>query len=146
MKYPVAERALKKWQGANLDKSVEPDSFIHYSFSYQGSTCSNGGDEFKAVLHARISPEGTVDRAWIEIPPEEHAAAMHMCTCPGSESLDASGFFDSLARDASFCGRSLEEIILEEVPLNHAGCFCHPPMVNQKWKIALSTMHFDLFS
>ena len=127
MKYPVAERALKKWQSANLDKTELAENMMHYTFRFNGSTCNNGGVEYTALLHARITAEGTIKRAWIEIPAEEEASASQMCACPGSDSVDSRGFFETLARDASFSGRSLEDVIAEEVPLNHAGCLCYPP-------------------
>ena len=36
------------------------------------------------------------------------------------------------------------EVLSEEMELNHAGCFCTIPMVNQKWRMALSTIHYSL--
>ena len=67
-----------------------------------------------------------------------------MCAAPGQGVDDAAPFFDRLSAPAGFVGRPLDEVILEDVPENFAGCFCGRPHVNQKWRIALSTIHFTL--
>ncbi|MBF9017998.1 MULTISPECIES: hypothetical protein [unclassified Oceanispirochaeta] len=146
MKYPVAERALKKWQTERLEKIDTGDSSVHYRFIFVGSTCNNGGTEFKAHLHAKISEDHIIQKAWIEIPEEEQEGAALMCASPSSDPAKAQPFFEGFKKDANFTGSPLEEIILAEVPLNHAGCLCYQPIINQKWKMALSTMHFDLNS
>lgn len=146
MKYPVAERALKKWQSERLEKLETGDTSVHYRFEFIGSTCNNGGTEFKAHLHAHISEDNIIEKAWIEIPEEEQEGAALMCASPSKDPLKAKSFFDAFKEDAEFTGSALEETILAEVPLNHAGCLCYPAIVNQKWKMALSTMHFDLNS
>lgn len=144
MKYPVAERALKKWQNERLDKIEGDDSSVHYRFIFQGSTCNNGGTEFKAHLHALITDQKTISKAWIEIPEEEQEGAAQMCASPSKDPVQAQSFFEDFKKDASFCGESLEDVIQAEVSLNHAGCLCYAPIINQKWKMALSTMHYDL--
>ncbi|MDC7233644.1 MAG: hypothetical protein PQJ58_10455 [Spirochaetales bacterium] len=144
MKYPVAERALKKWQANNLKKLDSRGEKTHYKFIFQGSTCNNGGSEFKAHLHALINNNNTIEKAWIEIPEEEQEAAAQMCASPSKNASEAQDFFNSFKEDADFSGSDIEQVIQEEVPLNYAGCLCYAPIVNQKWKMALSTMHFDV--
>jgi hypothetical protein len=144
MDYPVAERALIKWTKERLKLIEVSEKFCHYRFEMDGSTCSNGGVEFKAFLHANISPppQSLIEKAWIEIPEEEQASAAHMCCCFKSGPKERQTYFESLKKDASFTGESLENEILKELPLNHAGCLCYQPMINQKWKMALSTIHY----
>ena len=67
-----------------------------------------------------------------------------MCSAPGTGAGDAAPFFQKLGEPAGFTGRDLEDVILEEVPQNFAGCFCGRPHINQKWKIALSTIHYAM--
>jgi len=147
--YPVAERALKKWTKKQLERQASGDGKEHFKYIYHGSTCNNGGVPFTAVLHAVIrgdASSGIIEEAWIEIPQEEREAASQMCAAPGSSAEEARPFFDKLEAPADFIGRELESVILEEVPQNFAGCFCGRPHVNQKWKIALSTIHYALSS
>lgn len=145
--YPVAERALKKWSSANLEHRITKDGENHFIFRYEGSTCNNGGVPYQARLHAVISGVGEsakVKQAWIEIPEEERDAAALMCASNGTDAASAAGFFARLAEQADFVGESLEGVISKDVPQNFAGCFCGRPHIAQKWKIALSTMHYAL--
>jgi len=145
--YPVAERALKKWRTANLVHQVSEDGENHFIFRYEGSTCNNGGVPYRALLHAVISGAGEsakVEQAWIEIPEEDRDAAALMCASGGTDAESAAGFFERLAEQADFVGESLEGVISKDVPQNFAGCFCGRPHIAQKWKIALSTMHYAL--
>jgi len=145
--YPVAERALKKWVKKQLDREPAENGSEHFSYIYHGSTCNNGGIPFTAVLHAVIRGDGSsglIEQAWIEIPEEEKDAASQMCSAPGKGAEEAEPFFQKLGEQAEFTGRDLEDVILEEVPQNFAGCFCGRPHINQKWKIALSTIHYAM--
>lgn len=141
--YPVAERALKKWSVAQLERRPIPGG-EHFLFTYNGSSCNNGGTPFTAILHAHINGAAVIAQAWIEIPESEKEGAAEMCAAPGSSAEDAEPFFRKLAEPAGFVGRELEAVILEDVPENFAGCFCGRPHINQKWKIALSTIHYAL--
>jgi hypothetical protein len=142
--YPVAVRALKKWSGSQLERRPSAGGSDHFLFTYHGSTCNNGGTPFSAILHAVISESAVIEQAWIEIPENEKESAAKMCTAPGSSAEDAEPFFSKLGEPADFVGRTLESVILEDVPQNFAGCFCGRPHINQKWKIALSTIHYAL--
>ena len=145
-KYPVAERALKKWGTNNLEILSQTDDAIHYRYIFQGSTCNDGGTVFKAHLHAVITPFDTavIQKAWIEIPEEEKIHASKMCAVPGQSPEKADAFYETLGKEASFVGKELDEAVLEEVPQNFAGCFCGQPMINQKWKMVLSTIRYSL--
>ncbi len=146
-KYPVAERALKKWSKLNLEILSRADDAVHYRYIFQGSTCNDGGTDFKAHLHAVINPsvaEVRIQKAWIEIPEEEKVYASKMCAVPGQSPEKADAFYEKLGKEASFVGKSLDEAVLEEVPLNYAGCFCSAPIINQKWKMVLSTIRYSL--
>ncbi|MCK5735484.1 MAG: hypothetical protein KAH21_03355 [Spirochaetaceae bacterium] len=147
--YPVAERALKKWAKKQLEREPAENGLEHFSYIYHGSTCNNGGTPFTAVLHAVIKDSDglvIIEKAWIEIPEDEKEAASEMCAAPGSGAEDAMPFFQKLGEPADFIGRDLESVILEDVPQNFAGCFCGRSHINQKWKIALSTIHYFLNS
>ena len=145
--YPVAKRTLTKWANKLLRQEPTDDGDLYFQFAYNGSTCNNGGTPFTAILHAVISGMGTpcvIRKAWIEIPEDQRQAASEMCSAPGSTVEEAEPFFLRLAEPADFIGRTLESVILEETPENFAGCFCGKSHINQKWKIALSTIHYAL--
>lgn len=149
MEYPVAERALAKWSTERLDEIDRNDSLLHLRFRYNGSTCTNGGTPFAAHLHVclehepggRPSPPGDpiIKSAWIEIPDEHRTAASEMCAA-----IRPVGFLDHLAEKADITGTTLAEALRADVPVDYAGCFCAAPMVNEKWKLALSTIHYAL--
>ena len=152
MEYSVALRTLKKWSADRLER-YEPGSGFSagsegYTYRYEGSTCNNGGTPYTALLHVVISGVGPlriVEDARIEIPEDQKEAASQMCAAPGTGAADAEPFFSKLAAPADIVGRELSEIISEEVHENFAGCFCGPPQINQKWKTALSTIHYSVF-
>ena len=142
--YPVSTRALEKWRHNNLELLDLSGAVHHYRFIFSGSTCNNGGTPFQAYLHTLIDISRTdpvVQNAWVEIPPHELDGAREMC----EYRTVGDAFIKNLAEPPEFCGRSLSEIISENVELNHAGCFCTQPMINQKWRMALSTVHFAIF-
>lgn len=144
IQYPVAERAIRKWSAERLERIDDENGQLHLLFRYRGSTCTNGGSPFEAHLHVRVGSwcapqDAVVESAWIEIPDNQRGPAGAMCAA-----VRDGGFFDRLAEPAEFSGSRLEEVILEDVPVNYAGCFCAPPMVNEKWKLALSTVHYAL--
>ncbi len=141
--YPVAVRALEKWKNKHLELVERSEESIHYRFMFNGSTCNNGGTPFKAYLHAILNSSAAdphVSKAWIEIPENELENAKEMCGFrqQGSEFLSQLNHFKRME------GRAISEILVEETDLNHAGCFCTEPMINQKWRMALSTMHYAL--
>jgi len=149
--YSYAPRVLKKWGDQQLKREGGTDGREHFMFTYQGSTCCNGGTPFTAILHVQLSgcergnaASAVIERAWIEIPDDQKEAASRMCASPGRTAAEAQKFFDQLARNADFSGEVLETVILREVPENFAGCFCGKPHTNQKWKAVLSTVHFAL--
>ena len=144
MDYPINRKTLEKWALQNLERIQSDETGTLFLFNYLGSTCNNGGSEFRALFYARINHDLHVERAWIEIPGDSEAAACRMCSSPSGNPEEAGEFLESFKRNAEFSGKPLEEVILEEVPQNFAGCLCHKPMINQKWKMVLSTMHFAL--
>ncbi len=142
--YPVSLRALEKWDSERLELLPGSGDARHYRFLYNGSTCTNGGTPFSAYLHVEVRGSGkkrVIGNAYIDIPENQREAAAAMCAAR-SHSSGSGAFFDTLAAPAKFCGRSLEDVILEDKPVNYAGCFCSPPMVRDKWNMALSAVHF----
>lgn len=146
--YPVAARALQKWKDKNLEVVSRANGSAHFRFLFHGSTCNDGGTPFKAFLHTEldVSPPNQsnpkINAAWIEIPEDELEAAKDMCGYRDR----GDGFWDDLTAFPEMQGKSITEILSENVAMNHAGCFCTVPMVNQKWRIALSTIHFAINS
>ena len=141
--YPVALRALEKWKSNNLEEMPSPNGVKHFRFLFNGSTCNNGGTPFVAFLHVEIDSKDEdlmVRRAWIEVPEDQLESAKEMCTYRSS----GEEFFQSLADFPLYKDRNITAILSEEVEENHAGCFCTTPMVNQKWSMAFSTIHFAL--
>ena len=142
--YPVAERALQKWKSNNLDRVGESSDKSHYRFLFNGSTCNNGGTPFKAYLHVEVADaqsDQIIEKAWIEIPEDQQESAREMCGFRSS----GNAFISSLANFPKLEGRTISEVLSEDIPLNHAGCFCTEPMVNQKWRMALSTIHYSIY-
>ncbi len=141
--YPVCIRALEKWRNNNLEVVDRSDNQVHFRFLFNGSTCSNGGTPFKAFLHALLNSsmsEPRVKKAWIEIPTNEMENAQEMCGFKqnGEKFLHRLSGFDTME------GRAVSDILADEPELNHAGCFCSEAMLNQKWRMALSTMYYAL--
>lgn len=153
MNYPVAGRTLKKWVKNKLRRQpaqagFPPGSEV-FTYVYDGSTCNNGGTPYRALLHVVLSGEGAdriIEDAHVEIPEDQREAASMMCAAPGKGADEARPFFDRLESPADFTGRSLQAVLEEEVPENFAGCFCGRPHINQKWKIALATIHYAIFA
>jgi hypothetical protein len=140
MEYAIHGRALEKWSRERLELLEETESGRHYRFRYDGSTCNDGGTPYTAWLHLRLSGKAAcarIDEAWIEIPAGEREAASAMCAA-GSDP----GFLDTLCRPAAFTGSGLEEALEQGGAVNHAGCFCTPAMLWEKWRQALSTVHW----
>jgi len=144
MEYPVAERALKKWAAEKLESLDSEENREHYRFLYEGSTCNNGGAPFQSFFHVRIGKDQTIEQAWIDIPADQEEAACLMCASPSHKPEEAREFIDGFRRDADCTGMTLEAAIQEEQALNFAGCLCYKAMVHQKWKMALSTIHYAL--
>ncbi len=144
--YPVAVRALQKWKNNNLDMVDHANGTAHYRFLFNGSTCNNGGTPFKAYLHVELDisrserGEPLVNKAWIEIPEDQLEGAKEMCSVRNG----GDDFIASLSEFPKLQGRSVADIITEDIPLNNAGCFCTEPMINQKWRMALSTIHYAM--
>lgn len=153
MDYPVAEAALAKWVRERLvrfDPATRADGransgrgLENFVFRYTGSTCSNGGSAFEAHMYVCVDAAPPSDGgscvvdAWIEFPPHTIESAARMCAA-------RNGLFARLSEPAPFCGRPLEDVVQEKAPMNYAGCFCTQPMINEKWKQALSTVHYAL--
>ena len=141
--YPVALRALKKWKDNHLELVSRSKEAIHFRFLFNGSTCSNGGTPFRAYLHAVLSStefDPRLSQAWIEIPEEEMENVAEMC----GYKKHPDEFSRKLSRFQSIEGRTVSDILSDEPELNHAGCFCREAMINQKWRMALSTMYYAL--
>ncbi len=141
--YPVAVRALEKWKNNNLDILDRSNGTVHFRFLFNGSTCSNGGTPFKAFLHAVFNSSEMDPRlsdAWIEIPDVQMENIKEMC----GYKQDGDKFLEKLADFKKMRNRAVSDILAEEIDLNYAGCFCTEPMINQKWRMALSTMYFAL--
>jgi hypothetical protein len=141
--YPVAVRALEKWKNNNLDILDRSNGAVHFRFRFTGSTCNNGGTPFNAFLHAVFNSsemDPHVSKAWIEIPEDQMENVGEMCGFKqqGEEFLAKLSDFEKMR------GRSVSEILGQTIDLNHAGCFCTEPMINQKWRMALSTMYYAL--
>ena len=139
--YPISTRALGRWAENNLEIVEEVEDSTHFAYNYEGSTCSNGGTAFSSLLHVVVEgPDLLIRKAWVEIPPDSLPSAKNMC----SYESGGEGFLQSLEKQASFCNKTIEEVLRKKRPLNHAGCYCTDAMVNQKWQMVLSTIHYAL--
>ena len=141
--YKIPETALRKWVDQCLTCLRDEAGERHYRFAFTGSTCNDGGKPYTANM--QITVEGRGDRvmvrdALISFSEEDTPAAAQMC----EYQKRGAALFRQLQQSPSFCGKSLEEILAAPTPLNPAGCFCTEPMVNHKWRLALSTVHYAL--
>jgi hypothetical protein len=142
IEYPIPPKALIKWMNLHLKCRPEPGGALHYTFRFLGSTCSTGGISIASTLHAvlRERPEGmVVENGWIEIAPDDNGLRS-MC----EYGVRGPALLERLRRPPEFCGRTLEEILTQALPVNPAGCYCKPPMVNHKWRQMLATIHYAL--
>ena len=139
--YDISEKGLKHFRD-NYLKLVDSDGQVYkYIFIYHGSTCRNGGVPFISIFHitAEIYDSGIcLVEGWIELPIENNPGAVKMCGYSGE------GFVHGLKQTPAFCGRNIEEILKMPLKTNYAGCLCHEAMVNDKWRIVLSTVHYAL--
>jgi len=150
IQYAVPARALDKW--ARADVTCEPGEDVNTGggvwqchYRYAGSTCNDGGRAFVATFHVtlRPGPDGMiVENAWVELPLENNPGATEMC----AYMTQREPFLRELRAPQSFCGMTLEAAILRPVELDYAGCLCYAPMLNHKWRNALSTIHYALLN
>jgi hypothetical protein len=141
--YPVAIRALEKWKNNFLELVHRSEGATHFCFLYNGSTCNNGGTPYKAYFHAILNSsefDPHVSKAWIEIPEDEIENVSEMC----GFKKEGDRFLRKLSGFENLEGRAVSDILADEPELNHAGCFCKEAMLNQKWRMALSTMYYAL--
>jgi len=139
----IPEGALRKWADQCLTCTHREEGKRRYRFTFSGSTCTDGGTPYNAALELVLEekePGIVVTEALIFFSAEDVEAARQMCEYQkrGEE------FFVELQQSPTFCGRTLEEILAEPVPINPAGCFCTEPMINHKWRLALATVHHAL--
>ena len=143
--YRIPEDALRKWADGCLTCRHTGSGRRRYCFAYTGSTCVGGGDAFTANLQIVVEESArgpVVADALVAFPVECRSAVRKMC----EYQKRGEPFLDELQEAPSFCGKTIDEILAEREPENPAGCFCTPPMVNHKWRLALSTVHYALAS
>ncbi len=152
IQYAVPTRALDKWARADLickpgdDVGADTNPGVwqcHYH--YAGSTCNDGGLAFVATFHVTLRPGPDaliVENAWVELPLENNPGAVEMC----AYMTQREPFLRELRAPQPFCGMTLEAAILRPVELDYAGCLCYAPMLNHKWRNALSTIHYALIN
>ncbi len=143
IQYTVPARALDKWARADLACEPGEDGVWQCHYHYAGSTCNDGGQAFVATFHVtlRPGPDGLiVENAWVELPLENNPGATEMC----AYMTQREPFLRELREPQSFCGMTLEAAILRPLELDYAGCLCYAPMLNHKWRNALSTIHYAL--
>jgi hypothetical protein len=141
--YRIPKATLRKWADQCLTCLRDEEGQRRYRFAFEGSTCTDGGKPYTANMQIALDvSEGRVivRDALIFFSEEDMPAAAQMCEYQqrGEE------FFRQLQQPPAFCGRPLEEILAAPASLNPAGCFCTEPMVNHKWRLALSTVHYAL--
>lgn len=141
--YDIPEAVLRTWADNCLTCVDGKDGERRYRFQFEGSTCMDGGAAFTAnmqILLVREQRGVVVKDALIFFPEQDMGTVSKMCAYQdrGRE------FIEGLQSSPSFCGQTLEEALNQPVPTNPAGCFCTPPMVNHKWRLALSTLHYVL--
>lgn len=160
IEYAVPVRALDKWARADVTcepgedaeadradtgRAVANHSVWQCRYRYAGSTCNDGGKAFVAIFHVTLRPGPSrliVQNAWVELPLDNNPGAAEMC----AYMTQREPFLRELREPASFCGMTPEAAILRPVELDYAGCLCYAPMLNHKWRNALSAIHYALLN
>lgn len=139
--YDISEKGLKFFRD-NYLKLVDREGQVYkYIYIYQGSTCRDGGTPFISIFHVNVEVRDSgicFIKGWIELPTDNNLGAAKMCEFTGER------FLQRLKEPPAFCGLNIEDILKMPMKTNYAGCLCHEPMVNDKWRMVLSTVHYAL--
>lgn len=139
--YDISEKGLKKFRDNYLKLVDRSEKVYTYIYNYQGSTCRDGGAPFNSNFHITVEVGDTsvcFVEGWIELPTDNNPGALKMCGYTSEQ------FILRLKQPPNFCGKTIEDILKIPMKTNFAGCLCHEPMVNDKWRMVLSTVHYTL--
>ena len=139
--YDISEKGLKFFRDNNLKLVDINEQVYKYIYIYQGSTCRDGGAPFISIFHVSVEVADSAVRfveGWIELPTDNNPGALKMCGYAGEQ------FIQRLKQPPDFCGKNIEDILKMPIKINYAGCLCHEAMVNDKWRMVLSTVHYAL--
>ena len=138
--YDISEKGLIYFRDNYLKLIDREGQDYKYIYIYNGSTCRDGGTAFISIFHINVE---VVDagiyfkEGWIELPRDNNPGAKKMCGY-------SEGQIHRLKQSPAFCGKNIEEILKMPLKTNYAGCLCHEAMVNDKWRMVLSTVHYAL--
>lgn len=140
--YAIARGPLMKWAKERVSIRRQ-NGFVIAEFVLAGSTCSNLGHPFKAILSLTLNPNGDGDyqitgtqcsRA------DDDTGCAKMCTHLAAPET----FFADINQDHPLTGMTLSEAIAWQPPLEMGGCLCSRESRNHKWRNAVQSIHFTL--
>ncbi len=143
VQYEVDEKALLYWSENCLEVAMREPRIYRFRFTYRGSTCRNGGQEFFVYFHVLLKDTGKyllIKDGWIDTEKEELTRTDCMCSFgPSAKTMP-----ERMSIETAFLGKPLSSALQQKLPLNYAGCICDEPKRNQKWFIVLSSIHYAI--
>jgi hypothetical protein len=141
-RYSVGVRALRKWSQERLQLEILEDDWIDARFRYEGTTCSNLGQQLEFDYCVKLSPatEGYRIGGLRCIPSPGNTGYTKMC-----EYLkNADALMRAIGDEKPLLGRPLDEVLSWNRPYRPAGCYCEPESREHKWGLVLEVIHFAL--
>ena len=140
--YAYPDKALRRWSRELLTIDLCGDQSVEATFRPDCKTCSNMGVPFGFVYSIKLGlrRDGYPIRKLSCRPSDSD----YQCMCSCLE--DPDGFPQAMISAPDFIGQTLSQILDWNPLVEPAGCLCRQPSRDHKWKIALQTVHYKLYS
>ena len=141
-RYAYPDKALRRWSRELLMVDSCGDQSVEATFRPDCKTCSNMGVPFGFVYSIKLGlrRDGYPIRKLSCRPSDSD----YQCMCSCLE--DPDGFPQAMISAPGFTGQTLSQILEWNPLVEPAGCLCRQPSRDHKWKIALQTVHYKLYS
>ncbi len=141
-RYAYPDKALRRWSRELLTIDSRGDQSVQATFRPDCNTCSNMGVPFGFVYSIELGPrrDGHPIRKLACQPSDSDYQSM--CSCLE----DPEGFPGEMVSVPGFTGQPLGQALEWNPVVEPAGCLCRQPSRDHKWKIALQTVHYKLYS
>ena len=140
--YAFSRKALTRWSTNALSLSEPEAGTRQATFTYNGSTCSDGGIPLTVRLHVTLTPnedDFTITEMSC-VGDLESPGFTQMC----SYLTSAGGITKKIDDFKPLLHHPLSDALKWDPERNPAGCLCSQANRNHKWLIALQTIHFAL--
>ena len=141
-RYAYPDKALRRWSRELLTIDLCGDQSVEATFRPDCKTCSNMGVPFGFVYSIKLGlrRDGYPIRKLSCRPSDSD----YQCMCSCLE--DPDGFPQAMISAPGFTGQTLSQTLEWNPLVEPAGCLCRQPSRDHKWKIALQTVHYKLYS